>query len=227
MSLIKIPCENLLSTVTKLNELKLIIGRDCKLEGRTIVVTLDAIDKVLEDYLNEQEVEEIPQRETVRTDRVIHMTDAVRLELLAVEASFVRDWNAAEAERVLEQIAIDDRRIAKQQLRSRILLPHVLNDIDPASTIVYGDGIEVCPCLEVPDGKERSVEKLIHYAHPCSPEELKLRESRIIANEIIRYRVPGLDDAEWMRQNEPIVQLNWRELVKERIKNGVGTPRIR
>ena len=116
----------------------------------------------------------------------------------------------------LNAIALSYR---KPTRRDRVVLSFVQIDIAPSS-LVYGAVVPTVTCLTEPDGRAYAIEVLIHASHPASAEDLYLREKRVECDRILRYHCPSLDDAQWLKQNEPretMDAIGWRKSLRDRL----------
>ena len=211
---ISIPTDSLLSGLEKINRLSLTLGQDCQIWPDHILLDLGAIDRLKAPPTTQPEF-----IQTTRRDVEIQLSPESNLQSLQIDAEFTRDWANAEGDRELERIARAKHLRAKAELREQIITPYVLEECMAGKILLYGGDILLAYCLPFPDGRAWTVDTLIHFSHPGSPEELYVRERRVTAREIIRYRVPGLDDAAWERQNEPrgmLDAIGWRELLLNR-----------
>ena len=200
--------------LSKINTLGLTLGKDCAIAPDHILLDLDTIDRLKAPPTTQPEF-----IQTTRRDVEIQLSPDSNLQSLQIDAEFTQDWANAEGDRELERIARAKHIKAKAELREQIITPYVLEDCLEGDVLLYGGDILLAYCRSFPDGRAWTVDKLIHFSHPGSPEELYARERRVTAREIIRYRVPGLDDADWERQNEPREMLDaigWRELLLNR-----------
>jgi hypothetical protein len=199
-----------------------VFGKDCFLQSdNSLKIALDLIDDLIVQELRTPPAAPvaIPQEEPTRIDRTISMDMAQEIQLAQIEVDFLADWETAQGDRAAENAAFKKRAIAKKMLRSRVLTPLVQMELSPESNLAYGGFFDRATCLDWPDGKARTAHTLIHFSHPSSPEELWLREQRVNCRLILRYQIPGLDDAEWIRQNEPRQDLDcsgWRSLLWKR-----------
>jgi hypothetical protein len=95
------------------------------------------------------------------------------------------------------------RRIATQDVRGR--------------TLVYGGEL---PGAEAVGSKPVECDTLIHLSHALSADDLKERERGIQAQRILRYRIKGIDDVAWERQNQPahwpLDRSDWVRLAQQR-----------
>ncbi|MBD2019323.1 hypothetical protein H6F43_03885 [Leptolyngbya sp. FACHB-36] len=197
-----------------------VFGRDCfLLDHFNLRVSLDVVDRMISRSL-ERSTPPPPHVLTPappeRIDRTIDLTQAQQLQLLEIDLQFQSDWIASE-NREAERAARRSWQQAKEMLRRQVITPLITADAT-GSTLIYGFGHHASSItvLDSPDGKRYQVDTLIHASHPVSPEDLYLRELRVEAGRIIRYRIPGLDDAAWMKQNEPRGPLDpqaWRSLL--------------
>jgi hypothetical protein len=197
-------------------------GKDCLLEpeSHNLRISLDLVDtKIVEDLERSPASPSTPQKfSPTRTDFTLELDTASQARLAEIELVYLQEWEAANGDRTAQQSAYRDRQSAIRQLRLQFLSSLV----EPAAnggTLIYGGWFPNAVSLDYPDGQWRQVETLIHFAHPISPEDLYLRECRVSCDRIIRYHIPGLDDAEWIRQNEPRQRLDaakWRSLLLQR-----------
>lgn len=121
---------------------------------------------------------------------------------------YLRSTNPAEQEKIAE-----DRATVARQFRWGVIKSIVEMD-KIADSIVFGGDFP--DSIDFPDGTHRHATVLIHASHPANAEELYLRESQTTCDRIIRYRVPGLDDADWIRQDnqrDTLDSIGWRKLL--------------
>jgi len=197
-------------------------GKDCLLEpeSHNLRISLDLVDsKIVEALEISPTPLPTPQKfSPTRTDFTLELDTANQARLAEIELVYLQEWEAANGDLDAQDIAYRDMRTAKKALRSQFLTSLIEAAAGPG-TLVYGGWFANATCLERPDGQWRRVETLIHFTHPVSPEDLYLRECRVTCDRIIRYHIPGLDDAEWIRQNEPRQRLDaakWRSLLLQR-----------
>lgn len=214
-----------LQTVCKLG---IILGRDCQFsEDFNLKIPIVVLDRLIEEGLKNPDTALSPQPSALspqppaeRIDRVIELSSQQQIALMQIENQFQIDWLESDGSEDLQRKARRTQQIAKRQLRDDIVLPYATGDLVISSSLVYGAMLPMVASLGYPDGRAFTVEALIHFSHPTSPEDLYLREKRVTAKRIYRYRIPGLDDAEWMRQNEPRGPLDakgWRDLMRTRL----------
>jgi hypothetical protein len=224
-----IPHHSLLECLQTIQRLKLVLGRDCQFdESFDLRIPLQTVDRLLEDGLNQPDltspVKTLLTTTAERIDRVIDLIPDLQLKALQISNQFQADWAAAGDDRGMERLARRRQLEAQRELRLEAIAPYVMADIVYGSTLLYGLRFEGVIPLQYPDGKAYVVKSLIHQSHPATPEDLYLREVRAVAEKIYRYRVPGLDDGDWFRQNEPRSTLDaqgWRKLLAARIMTGL------
>lgn len=185
-------------------------------------VSLDCIDELIERRLKDQQTAISPPagNNTERVDRTLVMDATQQARLIEIDAVYLEEWQQANGEWELQRLARAKQQQAKIKLRSQVIEQYAAMDVKPGNTLVYGGVLPGAVCLDVPDGQQRSVERLIHFSHPVNGDELWLRECRVQAERVIRYRVPGLDDAQWMMQDEGRSGLDaagYREILKQRL----------
>jgi hypothetical protein len=190
-------------------------AKDCWLQpdGTTLKIDLALAERVMVDGMESAapEPSENPAIPT-RIDRTYPLSETDQAEWIQIGMEFGRRYREAQSLSERSQVISDQEAIAKQ-FRMRVLKPLIEADMvgDP---IVFGTGFP--DALLRPDGLHRYGGVLIHASHPLNAEELYLRESQCTVSQIIRYRIPGLDDAEWIRQNEPRETMDtiaWRKYV--------------
>lgn len=187
-------------------------------------VSLDHVDNQIIKHLKQVQLDTgtvvTPASEPVWLDYEVDLETEALAQLAVFRAKFANEWNAANGDAIAEKSAYLRVLRRKQELRFKLLRDRVALDATPES-LIYGPSAAnfPCECIPKPDGKARVVTSVIHLSHPTSPEDLYLRHQRIICDRIIRYHIPGLDDPEWIRQNEPRSQMDaraWRELLRDR-----------
>lgn len=183
-------------------------------DGTTLRIDLALAEQIMIDGMNEPKPEPtIEKAPPVRIDRVYNLSPADQDEWIQIGLDFGRKYRAAQSTKERAKVIADQEATAKQ-FRMRVLEGLIKVDM-VTGTIVFGDGFP--EALRRPDGLHRYGTVLIHASHPQSAEELYLRESQCTVDRIIRYRVPGLDDAAWMRQDEPREMMDvigWRAYVQ-------------
>ncbi len=193
-------------------------GQDCfLLPDHSLSLPLTFIQQCLQ--TSAQPDPEPCKRCPTRLDREIELDPKQQAQLLEIQAIYQQDWVAAAGNPYRRRLARRKLHQLKLKLRAEVLTPLVDLEITPGVTLVYGGFFLDALCQHAPDGRSYTVETLIHFTHPVSAEDLFLREHRVQCDRILRYRIPGLDDAEWMRQNEPRQTLDaqaWRALLLKR-----------
>ncbi|NER78441.1 MAG: hypothetical protein F6K42_02470 [Leptolyngbya sp. SIO1D8] len=186
--------------------------------GMTIEVPLTAIDKAIQSYLEEKSsavAESILPKPTEpeRIDKRLVLSPVEETQKTGIEAEFLANTIGADAEQ--KQAAYNNFIEAQRLLRQEVVLRAIRLDAEP-DTLVYGLNIPGVSFIRWPDGIHRRCKTLIHGTHPVTPEEEYLRELQVTCDRIIRYYVPGLDDAAWQRLNQPVYwpmnPQDWREL---------------
>lgn len=200
---ISISHNSLLDCVTRVTKLGCTLGQDCTIQNNNLVVNLDWIDQRIIEDLESQPQPTEPPAPTQRIDRELMIDDDSKQQILLIEAEYLEAYTAANGVYRVCADALNVRSRKLQAIRDAIVKRYVPFDIS-GETLIYGPDIFKAQCLAYPDGRSRHLRTLIHFTHPRSAEELMIRESRITAERIVRYRVPGLDDAEWMRQNRTV-----------------------
>ncbi len=224
---VSIPCRSLVESIDTLTQLKATLGQNChiNLDTFTLQVSLELIDHCIAQDLQTPPPPRFAEKPPiVRIDKPIRMLPYRELELAKLQSAFYQNWTAAANDYRLQRQAHHEYQYHCSQLRDRIVAPYARTDVS-GLTLVYGklEADSRTPpflSLDYPNGQAITVQTLIHYTHPSSAEELALREQRIQAERIIRYYVPGLDDAAWVLQNEPRDRLDaigWRTLIRRRL----------
>lgn len=173
------------------------------------------IDDLIVQQLRQNPAPEPPERiaPPERIDRVILLDNSQEIERAQIELNFLEAWDAAKGNPDAQIEAYEQQKRERRELRLRAIAPFVQLDILPERTLVYGTGeFDFAECIPRYDGMPRQVHTLIHHTHPVLPEELWLREHKVTAERIIRYRIKGLDDAEWDRQNQPRGEIDVKTL---------------
>jgi hypothetical protein len=217
-SSIVIPHHSLIEALETATALNGRFGQDCFLEANyALKLPLAFIQKCN----GQPEINPVPcQRCPVRLDRVIELEPEQQARFAEIQLAYAQDWEIAAGNRYQQQLARRKYHQLKQVFRSEVLTPLVDMEISAGVTLIYGGFFFDALCQDAPDGRFYTVETLIHFSHPVSSEDLHLRERRVECDRIIRYRILGVDDAEWIRQNEPRRALNaemWRELLVTRL----------
>jgi hypothetical protein len=214
-----------------INQLGLTLGQDCQIlfPESTVQIQVEAIARLLQPEKpatiaespqithSPYPVDDLPPSEVERLDRMVPLSQGYADALHRIEQTYQQMWTDATTLKAEEE-AIAWRGQAKANLRQKILAPVVEAEIAGRSHLVYGR-LPGADCLDFPDGRSRVAEDLIHLANPRSPEELWLREQRVQAQRIIRYRIASLDDAAWLmqeRQRGAIGAAMWREMLSDR-----------
>jgi len=215
MSSISIPHNSLLDSLETLHRLGAVLGQDAVINtDYTLQVQMTHIDDLIIQQLRQNPAPEPPERiaPPERIDRVILLDNSQEIERAQIEANFLEAWEAASNPEAQTE-AYEQRNRERRELRLRAISPFVQLDVLPERTLVYGTGrFDFAECIPRYDGRSRQVHTLIHHTHPTSPEELWLREHKVIAERIIRYRIKGLDDADWDRQNQPRGEIDAKAL---------------
>ena len=139
--------------------------------------------------------------------------------LLKHQRSFVLAMAAAKDDLDAQAKALVEWQRFRRKLRLRIIRHLAQGDVIANDTVVYGEPLEGARLIDQPTGERIRVMRLIHLTHPVSPEDLYLREHNIHCSTIYRYRTIGLDDSDWLRQNEPRNRMDaiaYRHLLLER-----------
>lgn len=173
-----------------------------------MVIPFTAIDQAIESHLrNLQSVADSGTPESrdclpERIDREIVLTDADQLNVLQAKADFLNSTN--------KQQGYKQMRSSHEAIRTTIVLRNLPLDIQ-GHTIIYGLSHPQAESIGC-DGIPRSCNTLIHGSHALSPEDEYLRERQITCDRIVRYFIPGLDDAQWSLINQP---LRWPMTIQE------------
>lgn len=205
---------SLLEAVTRVNLLGCQLGKDCKiLADDSLSISLDWIDEQVADGLKRRprslSGEPVPVE---RIDRQLYLSTEDEQAYAQIDADYLEDWLAADGNPREADAIAERRRMQLRNLRLQVVDKFIRYDIQ-GKTLIYGDrSFPKADYLIFPDGAAHAVETLIHYTHPGSPEEEWLRERRITAQRIIRYRVPPLDDAAWIGLNQPTTSISARRL---------------
>jgi hypothetical protein len=192
-------------------------AKDCWLQpdGTTLRIDLALAEQVMIDGIMPEDdgsVQGEARQPPIRIDRTYHLSPEDQSEWLQIGMEFGRKYREADGIKERAKVIADQEATAKQ-FRMRVLEGLIKADT-LTGAIVFGDGFP--EALRRPDGLHRFGTVLIHASHPANAEELYLRESQCTVDRIIRYRVPGLDDAAWMRQDEPrgiMDVIGWRKYV--------------
>lgn len=213
---IYIPFDNTESAIARALEIGGTFSKDCWLQpdGTTLRIDLELAEQVMVDGIGQNQPEPVIQKAPpVRLDRAYPLSVEESSEWLQISMEFAYKYRAAQS--IEERArAIADQEATTKQFRMRVLEPLIKVDTITGA-IVFGDGFP--EALRQPDGLHRYGTVLIHASHPRNAEELYLRESQCTVDRIIRYRVPGLDDAAWMRQDEPREMMDvigWRKYLR-------------
>lgn len=177
-----------------------------------LAIDMDAIDRLVENYLKSPVQPQPPKLPSTpqRIDRVVHLQIPEEVQLLKIQARWQEAIARAQTDD--ERIAATRRaRIERAGLRLSVITPVAQGDVG-SITYVYGGQLSGAMPLRQSSGECLECDTLIHLTHPCSPEDLLLREKNIKARRIYRYRVPKLDDAEWEAQEQP---LRWPPTAQE------------
>lgn len=229
---IVIPCSSIRDALIKAEEFDAIFAKDCFLQEGTSNLRFDA-DFIDDRMIEAMEVERIleetkPQprqfSKPVRVDTALELDSEGNIELLQIEASFLEAWQDANGDQDVLRQAQANRQRLRRKLRLDFLDSIIRRSVVGGDTLIYGLEVNGAVCLEEADGNTHEVEVLIHATHPASPEDLYLRERQVQCDRILRWRIPGLDDGDWMRQNEPRETLDakaWRRLLSDRAKRAI------
>lgn len=190
---------------------------DAAVSDGELVLSGDWIDRAIHAYVRSQPKRQstVASVEPRRIDRAVKLGAAEEAKLAAIQRNFGADARGVSQE-ADSQAVFDYRNEQLARLRLSIITPIAQGDVS-GITCVYGGELAGALTLEQPCGEALECDTLIHLSHPCSPEDLHLREMGIRARRIYRYHVPGLDDAAWARQNEPLrwpmTALEYRQLL--------------
>lgn len=217
---IKVPVDSLADALGIARKLGLSLADDTILRGDTLTISGDAIAEMLEAYVRGQERPQPPAIaiEPRRIDRTVKLSPADEATVWGIQRDLGIDAGGVTHDDDLRAIVqYRAERLAK--LRLSIITPIAQGDVS-GITYVYGGELVGALTLAQPTGERLECDTLIHLSHPCSPEDLHLRELGIRARRIYRYHIPGLDDAPWARQGDvlrwPMTALEYRELLLER-----------
>lgn len=214
--------EDLEAAFETLSRLGLTAGIDAVVElDGTVRLKAPSLTPMVETHIQQQQEKKVkastPQPSPRRQDRSVPLPTWAHTRLLARQVAFIHEFgNTKNTDRQADAIATwqDYRR----RLRISLLEPIVQGDVVIGSTVIYSPpvAIEGARVLAQPTGETIRCDRLIHLSHPVNPEDLYLRERGISCKEIYRYRVLGLDDADWATQNEPLQAIapdNYRQLL--------------
>lgn len=218
MTYIKIPHPDNQSAIVQMLQIGGKLAQNCWIDpDNTLRVNLGLAEQVMIDNMD-QSIDRMPDEPDsmpTRFDRVIPLTIEQSSEWLTIGHEFARQYNqAVTLEEKRSIVGARDR--TSQQFRYRVIKPHIEADLpaDRVEAVIFGGDFPTS--IESPDGMRRYCTMLVHASHPTSAEELYLREAQTVCQRIFRYRIPGVDDAEWIRQEEPREPLDvagWRRLI--------------
>lgn len=203
-----------------LERLQLTAGYDATVAyDGTLHVKAESLDPLVEEYMQAMSKAEpddpVDRPDPSRRDVTVHIPDWARLELMEHQAKFIDDY--ANAQTKDQQLgAVQAWKDYRNKLRIDLITPIAQGHVIHGHTCCYGGTLEGAQTLTEITGEQIRCDRLIHLTHPVSPEDLLMRESRVWCSSIVRYRVPGLDDAAWVAQNEPLQDINpetYRELL--------------
>lgn len=227
---ISVSYDSLEAAFSALDKLGLTAGLDAIIElDATIRLKPQAISRLIEAFLRSNKPPD-PGPECpnpIRRDRVIHITRAANLKLLEGHQKFLAAVDAAGDDLKARQAALEAWAQYRRSLRLELVLPAAEADVVQGSTGCYGAELPGATTLQN-TGEIIRCDRVIHITHPVSPEDLHLRERNVWCKEIFRYHVPGLDDAAWNYQNEPLQTITpegYRELLAlraARVKNALA-----
>jgi hypothetical protein len=211
-----------LQAVTGLN---LTLGQGCRILFPSY--DLEIFPSAIFKLLNQPTVEAVEPAPLPPTyvDREVLPNLAQKAHYDELTELFISNYQDAPTDEQRRQAFLDYRR-SVTDLRLHIIQPIAEQDIDDQTALIYG-GLHIPGCVSIdrPDGRHYIVDLLVHYSHPVSPEELRLRERRVTCKKILRYYVPGLDDARWQQQNQQRQSLDadgWRTLIAHRLEFKYG-----
>ncbi|MGL5060789.1 MAG: hypothetical protein ACRC62_12505 [Microcoleus sp.] len=185
-------------------------------DNTTLRIDFELAEKAFIDRIppndSETKASELSHHRPTRIDRTIPLNLEQSAEWTSITLDFagryLQSTNPAEQEKIAE-----DRTTAARLFRWNVIKSILEMDMIEDHIIYGGDFPQSIP---FPDGIHRSAIALIHASHPANAEELHLRESQVTCDRIIRYRVPGLDDADWIRQDnqrDSLDSIGWRKLL--------------
>jgi hypothetical protein len=209
---------NLLDAVKTATKLGLSIGEYCTVSADGLAVDLDWLDQLLESDLATPNtpVESSKPAEPTRITRTVELTSEQSLAHEEIQLRFAQNYAEAQGNDAQRAIAVQARKQDLAAFRQQVLAPLAQADVIQGRSLVYGYPLNGAELIAV-DGQKRITHRLIHFTNAVSAEDLKLREYRVEAVEIIRYRIPGVDDAEWMAMDDvlhwPMDVEGWRSLL--------------
>lgn len=221
----EIPHNDLKSAFATLARMGLKAGADATvaLDG-TVTLLPAACDRLIEVYIHSrgddpesQPIEPPAKPQHLRRDRRVLLPQWAELKLIDRHRAFIV---ALGQDDVIDITAAHQEfKDYRRRLRLNVIHDYAQGDVVTGNTYCYGGQLEGATPLETPTGEIIRCDRLIHCTHPVSPEDLYLREANVWCSEIYRYYVPGLDDGEWIAQNEPLQAINpesYRELLLAR-----------
>ena len=218
---------SLLAAIQRVQAIEATLGSQAQIDSVTFNVTvgMDHVDQMVERSLTATPLPAPTEpRDPQRIDRDIPITpDHLRLYNLILEG-YSREFASADGSQILLKAAKARREQGIHDLRMSLIRPIAVKDVQ-GSTCVYGGSLEGATTI----GREhrpKECDTLIHLTHPISPDDLLERESRPLAKRIVRYRILGLDDAAWERQNQsaswPLDPDAWDNLIFSRWNQAVS-----
>jgi hypothetical protein len=219
---IDIPHDDLKSAFDTLSRLGLIAGPDATVDlDGTIHILPATADRLVEAHIHNRADPAPPPTLTApprprRQDRRIILPPWAENKLLQLHRAFLALANDAGDDIQAIRKAQCQWQHSRCRLRKAIIHDYAQADVVHGNTYCYGADLDGAHRLDQPTGEVIRCDRLIHYTHPVSPEDLALREARVWCVEVYRYHIPGLDDAQWQAQNEPLQPLtpdSYRELL--------------
>lgn len=205
-----------------MSRLGLTAGPDATVElNGTVHILPAAADRLIEAHIHNRTdpapppIFAAPPRPR-RQDRRIILPQWAETKLLQLHRAFLALANEAGDDTQAIRKAQQQWQAHRLRLRNAVIHDYAQADVVYGNTYCYGGDLEGAHRLDQPTGEAIRCDRLIHYTHPVNPEDLALREARVWCTEIYRYHLPGLDDAQWQAQNEPLQQLtpdSYRELL--------------
>ncbi len=218
MSPIYITNDSFQAAIEQLKQLDGTLTKNAWLEpdNLTLKIDFELAEKVLIDRIPSPPIEtkpsESPHFAPTRIDRRIPLNLEQSAEWTNITLDFagryLRSIDPVESHKIAE-----DRATVARQFRWNVIRSIVEMDKIQGSIVFGGDFPD---SIDFPDGTHRNATVLIHASHPANAEELYLRESQTTCDRIIRYRVPGLDDSDWIRQDnqrDSLDSIGWRKLL--------------
>lgn len=222
LSTISIPSDSALKSIEILNQFSATIGQDGWIHDGSVTLSVDLIDEAIVRAMQEPKLPRPEERIAAQIDREIPIPKVMAQKLTDIDLEFLTAYQNSTG--VARPSIFKDYCRRRREVRNKIVAPYARQDIASSTGLVitYGKVPGFIPdpkaiiTLTRPDGRAYTCTTLIHYTHPSGAEERYLRECRIQCDRIIRYFVPGLDDPDRARQDEPrepLTPLKWKEML--------------